>query len=197
MRHILIILSFLLLSLFLTSCDEKEATLYLSGTSSGDEWRRLVDEDINFKYEGQVKKKFILFGEEFPDGQGTWTCQNRECEGEKYVGEFKEGNYSKGTYDYSSGDKYIGEWKNFKHHGQATYIWSDGDKYVGEFLEGKKHGQGTITFTSGRKYVGEWKDDLLHKGEMTYLDGSFIKVNGKIETIMVREHLLSLMETSM
>ena len=38
------------------------------------------------------------------------------------------------------------------------FTWSDGDKYVGEYKDGKEHGQGTYTFHDGRKYVGEWKN---------------------------------------
>ena len=33
-----------------------------------------------------------------------------------------------------------------------------GDKYVGEWKDNKKHGQGTFTDPSGTKYVGEWKE---------------------------------------
>ncbi|MDP6489073.1 MAG: MORN motif-containing protein, partial [SAR324 cluster bacterium] len=34
------------------------------------------------------------------------------------------------------GDKYIGEYKNGKKDGQGTYTFSDGRKYEGEFREG-------------------------------------------------------------
>ena len=37
-----------------------------------------------------------------------------------------------GTYIWANGDKYLGEYKDNKHHGQGTYSWTDGDKYVGE-----------------------------------------------------------------
>ena len=38
----------------------------------------------------------------------------------------------------------------------------DGDKYVGEWKKGKRHGQGTYTFSNGVRWVGEWKDDELN-----------------------------------
>ena len=44
------------------------------------------------------------------------------------------------------------------HNCFGTFTTSDGDKYVGEYKDGKKHGQGTYTFADGSKYVGEYKD---------------------------------------
>ena len=44
--------------------------------------------------------------------------------------------------------KYVGEIQRWdKPNGQGTYIWSDGRKYVGQFKDGKKHGQGTHDFS--------------------------------------------------
>ena len=68
-----------------------------------------------------------------------------------------------GFYKWSSGDEYVGEWKNAKRHGHGTYIWANGNKYVGEWQNGKTNGQGTKTWKKyGGKYVGEMKDDLEH-----------------------------------
>ena len=39
----------------------------------------------------------------------------------------------------------------------GTYEWSSGTKYVGEFKDGDKTGQGTLTWANGDRYVGEWK----------------------------------------
>jgi len=47
---------------------------------------------------------------------------------------------------------------NYISNGQGTYTWSDGSKYVGEWKDNKKHGQGTYTNPDGIKYVGEFKD---------------------------------------
>ena len=43
-------------------------------------------------------------------------------------------------------------------NGYGTYLY-EGDKYVGEWKDGKKHGEGTYTTANGHKYVGEFKDD--------------------------------------
>ncbi|MBV6341629.1 DUF1566 domain-containing protein [Candidatus Magnetobacterium casense] len=77
-----------------------------------------------------------------------------------------------GTYSYSNGDKYVGEWKDRKHHGQGTYTLPDGTKYEGQWKDDKVNGQGTLTLSNGDKYVGQWKDDKRHgKGTYTFSDG--------------------------
>ena len=38
------------------------------------------------------------------------------------------------SHTFPSGDKYVGEVKNGKFHGQGTYTWVDGKKYVGEWV---------------------------------------------------------------
>jgi len=67
-----------------------------------------------------------------------------------------------GTRDYSNGDKYVGEWRDDKRHGQGTYTFASGSKYVGEFRDSEKNGQGTYTFADGDKYVGEYRDGKSH-----------------------------------
>jgi len=81
-----------------------------------------------------------------------------------------------GNFNYTNGDKYVGEWKDDKQHGQGTYTFGPGefygDVYVGEYKDGMYHGQGTYTFASGDKYVGEFKDNLWHgQGTYTFADG--------------------------
>jgi len=63
-----------------------------------------------------------------------------------------------GTKTYANGDKYVGEFKDNKRHGQGTYIDTSGNKYVGEWKDGKKHGQGTYTDANGNNFVGIYKD---------------------------------------
>ncbi|MEC9381650.1 MAG: hypothetical protein VX984_01025 [Thermodesulfobacteriota bacterium] len=38
---------------------------------------------------------------------------------------------------FSSGDRYVGEGKNGKRHGQGTYTWADGDKIEGIWKNGE------------------------------------------------------------
>ena len=74
MKHLLIILiSLLLLSSFVTSCDKNEETLYRWETSSGWEWKTIGDKNNNPQYKGEVKREYIIFGDELPDGLGVMT----------------------------------------------------------------------------------------------------------------------------
>ena len=38
-----------------------------------------------------------------------------------------------------------------------SHTFDNGDKYVGEVKDGKTHGQGTYTWADGRHLLGEWK----------------------------------------
>ena len=66
-----------------------------------------------------------------------------------------------GTYTTADGDKYVGEWRGDKQHGQGTYTFADGDKYVGEFRDGLPNGQGTHTSADGRVKEGIWENGEL------------------------------------
>ena len=51
---------------------------------------------------------------------------------------------------WSDGEKYVGEFKDGVPHGQGTKTWPGGWKYVGEFKTGWRHGQGTYTWLDVR-----------------------------------------------
>ena len=90
-----------------------------------------------------------------------------------------------GTYQWTSGDlkrdKYVGEWKDNKQHGQGTYYYladneSKGDKFVGEFRDGKRHGQGTYFYAGGQKSEGEYKNGKMNGYNIQYnVDGSIYR----------------------
>jgi hypothetical protein len=102
--------------------------------------------------------------------QGTYTFSD----GNKYAGEWKDGNFhGQGTYKWTDGQKYVGEFKDGQRHGQGANTWPNGEGYVGVWKDNKKHGQGTLTFPDGTKYYGEWKDDKQHgQGTITFPDGA-------------------------
>ena len=94
--------------------------------------------------------------------QGFHNCfgTNTTADGDKYVGEFRDGNYhGQGTITCADGTKYVGEYRDNKRHGQGSFTFSSGEKYVGEFRDNKRHGQGTFTFADGRVEEGVWEND--------------------------------------
>ena len=99
--------------------------------------------------------------------------------GNKYVGEFKDGKRDgQGTSTLSDGSKYVGEWKSGKPDGQGTLTFSSGSKYVGEFKDGQFDGQGTLTSSSGNKYVGEWKGGYKNGEGIEYYHNGSIRRQG-------------------
>ena len=78
--------------------------------------------------------------------------------------------------EFSSGNKYVGEFKDSKRHGQGTFSWAFGDKYVGKYREGNFHGEGTFTFANGMKEIGEWQYGALNGYAIQYdADGGIIR----------------------
>jgi hypothetical protein len=128
--------------------DGEGTTYNLDGTVQSGIWKEGV-------YIGKSSDNYGCIGGNCLDGFGTYTFES----GEKYVGNFINGEYSgQGVYYYSSGDKYSGEFKNSKREGQGTYIFStDGRRYVGEWKDNKYNGYGTMYYSNGTKKEGTWQ----------------------------------------
>jgi hypothetical protein len=128
--------------------DGEGTTYNIDGTVQSGIWKDGV-------YIGKSKDNYGCISGECSNGFGTYTFES----GEKYVGNFINGEYSgQGSYYYSSGDKYSGEFKNSKRDGQGTYTFSaDGRKYVGEWKDNKYDGYGTMYYSNGTKKEGSWK----------------------------------------
>ena len=149
MKHLLILLSILLLSSPVIG--QETGVLYLYETSSGKKWKTFGDGKVQPKYKGEIKN-----GK--PNGFGFQTYKN----GNKYFGEHKNGlPNGQGRSIYPDGSMYLGEYKDGKFHGQGTYIHPIGDKYVGEWKGGR--------LWNGREYD---KDGKI-KGK--YVNGKQIK----------------------
>ena len=145
MKHLLILLSILLLSSPVIG--QGTGVLYLYETSSGKKWKTFGDGKVQPKYKGEIKN-----GK--PNGFGFQTYKN----GNKYFGEHKNGlPNGQGRSIYPDGSMYLGEYKDGKFHGQGTFIWKDGYYHEGEFRDGTPNGHGTETLPNG-KLVGEYKD---------------------------------------
>ncbi len=125
MKHLLILISILLLSFPVIGDNNKGETLYAWGEYIPFVWKGFGDKETHPKYTGDVKN-----GK--PDGQGTETFPD----GSKYIGEWIGGKPTgQGTQTYYDGDKYVGLFKDGKYHGQGTYTFSYGGKFVGEFKD--------------------------------------------------------------
>ena len=117
MKHLLLILSFLLLSSPVIGDNHKGETLYRWETSSGKVWKGFGDKDTHRVYKGEWKNG------EF-HGHGTST----NPDGTKYEGEFKDGEFhGQGTETFPDGRKYVGEYKNGKEW-NGTYYDNNGKK---------------------------------------------------------------------
>ena len=117
----------------------------------------------------------------------SWNQRYQECLDGNCVS-------GKGTMLFYSTQKYIGEFKDGKRHGQgAVYLplgrvlkgkwrddeivegtttYSDGTRYTGTWEFGYRHGQGELIYPDGRKYIGEFHAGNRHgQGTMKYPDG--------------------------
>jgi len=156
-KHLLIILSFLLLTSPVIG--QETGVLYQYETSSDFVWKSVGSKELQPKYEGEIKNgkmdglrvltypydgKRILG--EWKNGK-EWNTKLTKKDG-TLLGKFENGEWivSWGVLDYFDESKYEGEIKNKLPNGQGTMTYTDGVKYVGEYKDGKRHGQGTYTF---------------------------------------------------
>ena len=167
MKHLIILISILLLSSSVIGDNHKGETLYGWGNTLPYVWKGFGDKDTHPVYKGEVEN-----GE--PKGKGIETFPN----GEKYVGEIVSGKpHGQETMTFSDGNKYVGEFKDGKFHGQGTFTWSNGGKYVGSWKNGVRNGQGGWTLPNGSQYVGEWKDGIEWRVTIYDKDG---KIDGMV-----------------
>jgi hypothetical protein len=57
---------------------------------------------------------------------------------------------------------YHGQSMEGKPHGHGSYLWTSGDHYVGEWKVGQKHGRGVYYLSTGDVYTGDYKYDVNH-----------------------------------
>ena len=190
MRHILIILSIILLSSPLFGQSKETGVLYQYKTSSGLVWKTFGKGEFQPKYKGEISNGT-------PEGLGVLSYPF--ADGKRVIGEWKEGK-EWNTEHYKKDGKVIGKWVNgvnvekkilFRDTPRSKWVkggekwFRSGDekkqaKYEGEIVTGVPNGWGTITFPSGSMYVGEFRDGKrTGQGTMSFLDGR--KYKGKYE----------------
>jgi len=66
-------------------------------------------------------------------------------------------------------------------HGEGTFYYSDGGMYNGEWMNGSMEGYGTLFYASGAKaYEGEWREDKFH-GRGTVYNEAPARLNGQYD----------------
>ena len=66
-----------------------------------------------------------------------------------------------GTYTYTNGDTYEGEWVDGMRHGQGSYTFKGtGTKYSGTWVNGRKEGGGEL-FLGNYTYQGSFTADQV------------------------------------
>jgi len=56
-------------------------------------------------------------------------------------------------------------------NGKGTFIYSDGSKYIGEWKDGMKQGNGKFFFSNGGNFEGCWWEDYYKRGLLTLPNG--------------------------
>ena len=81
---------------------------------------------------------------------------------DRYHGAMSYGwRHGKGTYLYTNGDVYSGDWVFNVRTGWGVYMKADnGEKYEGQWRNGLRNGLGTMATSNGIRFVGEFVDDL-------------------------------------
>ena len=92
-----------------------------------------------------------------------------------YTGEVKDGrrNDGWGTYVFSDGGRYEGEYQRDLRNGQGKFFTANGAlKYEGGWKDGRRHGRGTMYYNDGSRNVGEFRDSY------NYIFGKIYHTNG-------------------
>ena len=80
-----------------------------------------------------------------------------------------------GTYTFSNGDVYTGEWSNYTMNGEGTLMKKDGTYKKGTFVNGVLI-KGAVKDSKGTIIGGEWKDDqCFAKDSIINSDGTYEK----------------------
>lgn len=97
-------------------------------------------------------------------------CVSGDCEngtgafvyptGERYVGEFEEGDkHGEGTEYYADGKlKYKGNFRDNLRSDYGLYFYRNGDKYAGWFQKNVPNGKGTYYFADGERFATTFKN---------------------------------------
>jgi len=100
---------------------------------------------------------------------GAFSAGMRGCNAEANPAEVA----SEGTFSYSNGDVYVGQWKAGKKWGKGSYMYAkDGTKLIGEWENGKMT-SGKWIFPNGTFYSGKFRyNKPFGKGVWVFKNGN-------------------------
>ena len=112
------------------------------------------------------------------DGSRTGTGTFTWTDGSVYTGDYVNGDrHGTGTLTWGigpwEGDVYTGDWVDGSRTGTGTYTSTDGSVYTGEFVDGVQHGIGTYMWSDGMSYTGGWQD-WTPTGTTPYREGNAV-----------------------
>ena len=121
----------------------------------------------------------IIFGNQQPVSVFAQSGTIKYSDGDKYVGEYVEGEVKngQGVYYCANGTTISGNWVYDYLNGKARVVYKNKDIFEGQFKYDERNGQGTYKWKNGDYYTGKWKDDVMH-GKGTYTWKNKISVNG-------------------
>lgn len=105
------------------------------------------------RYEGEMQGGKL-------NGQGTLYYEN----GDRFEGEFSDGQRARGSLYYANGAKYEGTFANGGFNGPGKFTYADGSYYEGNFANSLPNGKGTLTQIGAPPISGAWTNGCLRNG---------------------------------
>lgn len=97
-----------------------------------------------------------------------------------YVGDVLRGRaHGRGVAIYSTGSRYVGQWRDNERHGHGEFFWTDGAHYAGDYRHNHRDGRGTYHFPGGEVYDGEWAEDARNGSGVLYDKKGKVVVRGE------------------
>ncbi|XP_014662754.1 PREDICTED: MORN repeat-containing protein 4-like [Priapulus caudatus] len=96
-------------------------------------------------------------------------------DGSEYTGEWNDDGkrHGLGYMTFSDGSSYDGRFENGLCNGYGVMMFLDKSRYQGEFTSGKFHGLGIFQRSDGMMFEGEFQDGKINGlGVVTYADGT-------------------------
>ena len=110
-------------------------------------------------------------------------------ESKKGAPSFKKG-YKDGYYMYksSSGNEYVGHWKDGRRHGFGRAKYRDGEVFSGQWERGRRHGHGTLHLANSEVFDGDWQLNKKHGLGIYYwtdgeVDISWYENDARLESV--------------